>query len=339
MLLSVLPNRLFGLELKASRGVVAAKVPRVYSTLFDIKAACLGQFDQACFIAAIAKEPPTVATSKGLSNALARMDSRPVVICWDAMSAGMMNTLAAAGISYIRDEQNAFLPFLGAVISAQGLLPAPRPLSAQAQRIVLNLIAGRWDGCSAGDLTRLTGKSGASVTKYLAEIQAIAPSLIESKGTRRILRNPGFEKAKMLDAFAAYFSRPAETTIRLREAPPADVLREAGALLAGESALAHFTDLAPTSTPAVALCRESAEKLRVYLADSWQEVEWYETCAMTVEIWPYPVDAPCDVSVASTGLSCVDALNLYIGFQNSDTEDVRLLDAIDQLKEVVCRAS
>ena len=111
MLLSVLPNRLFGLELKASRGVVAAKVPRVYSTLFDIKAACLGQFDQACFIAAIAKEPPTVATSKGLSNALARMDSRPVVICWDAMSAGMMNTLAAAGISYIRDEQNAFLPY------------------------------------------------------------------------------------------------------------------------------------------------------------------------------------------------------------------------------------
>ncbi len=339
MLLSVLPNRLFGLELEVRDDAVATKIARVYSSLFDVKAARLGSSEQGRFIAAIAKEPPTIATSRGLSNALARVDNRPVVICWDAMSCGLMESLANTGISYIREEKNAFLPFLGAVISAQGLFPPPKSLSPQTQRIALNLIAGRWDGCSAGDLAKLTGKSAASVTKYLAEIQAIAPGLVETKGTRRVLRNPGFEKGKMLDAFAAYVSHPAQATIRLREALPVEALRNAGALLAGDSALSYFTDLAPASMLTVALVKEAAEKLKGQLGDFWQEVEWYETPGMAVEIWAYPVDAPCDASLASTGLSCVDPLNLYVGIKDSDTDDVRFLDAIDQLRRTACRES
>jgi hypothetical protein len=58
---------------------------------------------------------------------------------------------------------------------------------------------------------------------------------------------------------------------------------------------------------------------------------------MVVEEWSYPVDAPSEVSVTATGLRSVDPLNLYVECSKKDTDGIRYLDAIEQLKEVICR--
>ena len=58
---------------------------------------------------------------------------------------------------------------------------------------------------------------------------------------------------------------------------------------------------------------------------------------MIVEVWRYTVDAPSDISVSATGLQSFDALNLYLACLNRDNDDVRYLDAVEQLREEICR--
>ncbi len=336
MLPGGLPPRLFGLELKTWGDPITNRIPRIHLETFSVYGARLGD-DGEAFVLAVAKEPPTIARTRALCKILASLDTRHPVVGWGAMELGMMDALASEGIAYIRDEHNAYLPFLGASISSRGMLAQPKALSPQAQRIVLNLIAGRWDKCTAGDLAGLTGKSRASVTKYLAEIGAIAPGLVETRGRLRVLSNSGHTKEELLRSFGEYLSDPAESTIRLKHALSIKHVRQTGGLLASESALSFVSDLAPSPTTSVAMPKESLGDLKAAAGKSWQEAAWYEPAEMMVEVWRYTVDAPSDISVSATGLQCVDALNLYAACLNRDNDDIRYLDAVEQLREEICR--
>ncbi len=118
------------------------QIPRMYLERYSLRLARLGMSKQGRFIVAEPKEPPSVISARNLVSAVRKLDVHPVVICWDAMDLGFMRALSSEGIAYIRDERNAFLPFIGAVISDEVLGASPAaPLSPQSQRIVLNLIA------------------------------------------------------------------------------------------------------------------------------------------------------------------------------------------------------
>lgn len=337
MLVGILPERLFGLDLAIWDDPVVSKVPRIHTNIFDVRGARLGGHSEAEFIIAIAKEPPTISESLRMSRAVSQVDQRPAVICWDGMDSGMMGALSSEGVPYIRDAKNACLPFLGSVISSDEMAPKPKALSNQAQRIILNLIAGRWADCTAGELARLTGKSAASVTKYLGEIKAIAPGLVVSHGRQRILSRSGLSKEGLLDGFADFLTDPAETTIRLKSALDVELLHECGALLAGESALPYFSDLAPTRSMTVAVLKDALDGLRSAAGEAWCETAWYDSAEMTVEVWGYPVDEPSRLSLPSTGLYSVDPLNLYVSCLRREADDVRYLDAVEQLREEICR--
>ena len=115
---------------------------------------------------------------------------------------------------------------------------------------------------SAGELSGLCNKSRSSISIYLAEICAIVPDLVEKQNVRRLLRNPG-HGTELLDVFWPYLSNPITRRIRLPRRPSMDALREAGALLSGESALAFVSDLAlDDSCLAIAVTRTSLPKLQ-----------------------------------------------------------------------------
>ena len=134
MLLSCLPKRLFSLELAIDLEPVEVQIPRMYLERFSLRLAQLGASEPGRFIVAEPKEPPSVISARNLVNAVRKVDTRPVAICWDAMDIGFMHALSSEGIAYIRDERNAFLPFMGAVISDEALGASPAaPLSSQSQ--------------------------------------------------------------------------------------------------------------------------------------------------------------------------------------------------------------
>ena len=143
-----------------------------------------------------------------------------------------------------------------------GASPAA-PLSPQSQRIVLNLIAGRWVDCSAGDLARLCGKSAASVSGYLSEIAAIAPGLIARDGKKRVLSDADLSTEALLNGFEDYLRTPVLERIRLKKVIERTELRAVDALLSGVSALSYMSDLAHNdSVPTVALEKNQVDTLR-----------------------------------------------------------------------------
>lgn len=339
MLLSCLPKRLFSLELAIDLEPVEVQIPRMYLERFSLRLAQLGASEQGRFIVAEPKEPPSVISARNLVNAVRKVDTRPVAICWDAMDIGFMRALSSEGIAYIRDERNAFLPFIGAVICDEALSVSPAaPLSPQSQRIVLNLVAGRWVGCSAGDLARLCGKSAASVSGYLSEIAAIAPSLIVRDGKKRMLSDADLSTEALLNGFEDYLRTPVVEHIRLKRAIDRAKLRAVDALLSGVSALSYMSDLAhDDSAPTIALEKYQVDALKEHLSDGWLEAQWYEPAAIEIEVWSYPVDEPSDISFDTTGLQCVDPYSLYVACAKADYKDDRLLDAIEQLRRTICQ--
>lgn len=327
------------MELAIDLEPVGVQIPRMYLERFSLRLAQLGASEQGRFIVAEPKELPSVISARNIVDAVRKVDARPVAICWDAMDLGFMHALASEGIAYIRDGQNAFLPFMGAFISDEILnAPSAAPLSPQSQRVVLNYIAGRWVDCSAGDLARLCGKSAASVSNYLSEIAAIAPGLIVRDGKKRILHDTGLSTETLLDGFEDYLRSPVIERIRLKEAVDRVDLRAVDALLSGVSALSYMSDLAHDgSAPTIALEKYQLEALKERMGDRWLEAQWYESPAIEIEVWSYPVDEPSDVSFDTAGLQCVDPFSLYVACAKADYKDDRLLDAVEQLRRTICQ--
>lgn len=335
MSFTLLPESI-SIPLRTSEDSIARKLPRIHLSHFHVLGAQIGEDAKGCFVLGIAQEPPTIKDSISFAAAIRRIDERPIAIAWNGMDSRMMRELESEGIGSIKNSGTYCLPWLGIKVSSEEEPHPPQKLSPQAQRIFLNLVSGQWTGKSAGELSSLCGKSRASISTYLAEICAIAPDLVEKQGVRRLLRNPGHETEELLDTFWPYLSSPVTRRIRLARHLSIDTLRNAGALVSGESALSFVSDLAPDdSRLTIAVNRTSLPRLQEACGAEWIEATWYEPCPLEIEVWAYPIDKPSDISFLATGLSSIDLLNLYVACSRAPSDDIRYQDALSQLREKI----
>lgn len=117
-----------------------------------------------------------------------------------------------------------------------------------------------------------------------------------------------------------------------------NLLTRRGAKLAGISALPFFSDLAFDTTHLhVMVDSEELAALEGDTRATWHEASWSENAALVVETWTYPLDASSQISLASTGLACVDPHSLYAELINDRLDNVRVTDTIEQLRELICR--
>ena len=317
---------------------LAAKIPRITLEHFCLRDAWLGDEKENPFIAAIATDYPSLINSRSLVAAIGNIDPKPVVICLETIDSGLRNTYHREGISFASEDGNAYLPFLKIQQAPASTRRKPEPLSPQAQRIVLNLIAGRWDGYSASALAELTKRSRASVTKYLKEIEAICPPLLKASWRVRALGTPRYSKDELLDIFEPYLKSPIKKVIRLSHLPAIDELKPLQPKLTGMSALPFFSDLAhDASRMTIMMDQEDIATLQAQTGSTWRETAWNEEPAFVIEEWTYPLDDASDRSIAATGLACVDPFSLYAELINDEHDDPRIHDAIDQLREQLCQ--
>lgn len=294
--------------------------------------------DSQEFIVAIACARPTLLTVRSLVRAVSKVDSRHVAIYSPHLDGNMMKALSCEGVAYIRDDGNVFLPFLGVAASPVPQGRAAKPLSPHAQRIVLNVITGRWDGMSAGELAETMGLSRSTITNCLAEIEAILPSSISTEWRKRIVRNPGMSKDELLAEFESYFVSPVRGRKLLKGRGALDPLKRNGALLCGESALPYYSDLAhDMGILRLALYRKDIAAVMTETGEDWIEANWFEAPDIIVEEWSYGIDGASGASVASREFKMLDAIGLYAEMRGEGQDDVRLLDAVSQLREEACR--
>lgn len=332
-----IPKQLFSLPLTVNADPIGEKLPRHIGEAFTLTSARLGEAGQD-FLLAIARSRPTILSSRALVRSVAKVDPRRVVIFSPDIDSGMMQALASENIAYIRDAGNAYLPFLGMAVSPTPRIRRPATLSPHAQRIILNVIAGRWDGLTAGELSEAAGVSRATISKCLAEIEAIFPSMLVTEWKRRVLGNPGLSKDALLDLFEPYFASPVRGRKLLIGRSGIHVLQHFGALLSGESALPFFSDLAHgTGVIRVATHGKRMDQLKDMMGNDWKEAEWFEEPDLIIEEWAYQIDGRDSISRTSTEFDSLDALELYVEMRNERNDDVRLADAIAQLREAACR--
>lgn len=343
MLITTVPSSLFSIPLTLEVSELSQALPRVHTSRFKLLDARLGNPTQGRFILAVARERPSLGAVRALVRAAARISDLPLAVCWNGLDPSLMAALAREGIPFVRDENNVYLPFLGIALSSHSSElrdhPLPQALSPTAQRIFLNLLAGRWEGCDSSFIAYLCRKSNASVSHYLSEIAAVAPSLVRREGRRRVLRNPGFSKAELLDAFEPYLVSPIKKR-HFFAAPFSDnTLLGSGARVSGISALERLTDLAEDpSRHVVAISADDYASTvgTVVEKRGIVEVPWYEDWFMEVDEWYYPPS----VSPGSLGpkqLPTADPYLLYAEVYTAGYEDVRLADAVSQLREQICQ--
>ena len=331
------PERLFGMRVREFDDPAEEMLPRFLSEQFDVKLMELDSFQAVRFHALVARERPGLRTLRSAISALGRIDDLPCLLFWPWLSFGQKESLAREGISYVQDARNAYIPFIGAVASSAREYAEPSTLSLPAQRIFLNYLAGRWVNCSAGDLAELVGKSRSSVTKYLAEITAIRPGLVAEEGKSRFLRPLKEPREALLDAFEPYLASPVVKVHRLKEAIPASVLAEAGAKVAGLSELSMLSNLSrDESVLEVAVDSDGLCRLKGLFGGELPYADWFEDAATVVHEWGYPLDG----SLPASGAFGIDGLppeHLYVSLVNAGYDDVRVTDAIEQLRRAICR--
>ena len=330
---------LFGLEAHAlGDSKIADELPLAYRDKYAFSDVRLGGEPPVDFILARAKIRPTVTGAAKLREAVAKVSENPVVIGLDGVDLKTRNALVRAGMPFISGDGNAYLPFVGLMAVPPKPARDPSRLSPQAQRIFLGLLSGSWEGLSAGELARECDRSNASVTKYLSELEAVMPTILLTEGKRRTLRNPGVGKDELLERFEPYLTSPVTKVHRLDWCPELGVLAGHGALLSGETALSFYSDLAlDLSRVTVMMDAEKMEALRTELGQRWRVSEWRDEAPLAIEEWTYPCDRASYKSEASTGMGCVDPCSLYLEMSKGDAQgDIRLEDAIEQLREAVC---
>ena len=333
-----IPQALFGMSLEVTKDTAATKLPRVITDDFEIRLMQFGVQKQVCCHALFPKNKPGMKSIRAAIKAFGRIDNLPVALIWQGLSYAQKDSLSREGISYVQDERNAFLPFLGAVCSSLDTVAPPTVLLPQTQRLLLNYLSGRWIDCNAGDVAKLAGKSRASVTKYFSELTAICPGIVLKEGKSSYLRRSLRSKEELLDLFEPYLLNPIAKIHCFVGNVNRDILHDCGARLAGTSELAALTDLAENnSVLEVAMDTPALLKFQDRHDVSLVEAGWNDEASLVIYEWTYPIDGFRDELIPVYGLSGLDVENLYVMMKMSDYHEVRVLDAIDQVRELVCQ--
>ena len=339
-MLDYMPEELLALYVDPVGDAEVPPLPRMYTRELETGTFALnGIASNVRFVAVGSRARPDLKMLKGAIDSLRSVCNLPVVAVSPSLDYWQKEWLASRQIPFVQDERNAYLPFAGLVVQEASRGRRPSPLSPQAQRVVVNLIEGGWDDVSAGELSKRVGKSRSSVSKYLAEIEAICPEVVRRAGRSTKLCSSGMGKAALLDRFEPYLRSPVSRRFRISYGVGPDELRGVGARLSGLSALGRMSDLSVAEAyPTVAIPQEGLAGMMASLGDAGVELPWWDEEGTEVEAWGYWDDFPIDLRAHSIGgLGSVGALSLYLSLKGRYEGDVRVADAVDQLREEICR--
>ncbi len=231
-MLDYMPEQLLALNVDPVGDAEVPPLPRMYTRELEAGAFVLnGIASNVRFVAVGSRARPDLKMLKGAIDSLRLACDLPVVAVSPSLDYWQKEWLASRQIPFVQDERNAYLPFAGLVVQEASRGRRPSPLSPQAQRVVVNLIEGGWDDVSAGELSKRVGKSRSSVSKYLAEIEAICPEVVRRAGRSTKLCSSGMGKAALLDRFEPYLRSPASRRFRISYGVGLDELRGVGARL------------------------------------------------------------------------------------------------------------
>jgi DNA-binding MarR family transcriptional regulator len=230
-------------------------------------------------------------------------------------------------VPFIVPGNQLYIPMLGLDLREhfkQSKKPEKQWLSAAAQVLVLRELLGRApQAMPAKELADLLGYSPMTLTRAINELVERDVATAEMIGREKRLEFT-HHKQELWQLAKPYLRSPVKKQVWVVEHSANDLIKDAEAKFAGESALAEFTMIADPSNKILAV--NASEWPGIKKLINIEECEVKDVDCMQIQLWRY---SPASI----TNSTLVDPLSLWLSLNN--TNDERIEISRDELLEKI----
>lgn len=315
-----MPERIFNMKVHVMGEADLRGYPIVYTSAYRCLDASIG--DVPCIVIEPNDGVKPLQVSK-MADRIEKGEGKPCLLFSPRITAYQRRSLSERGVAWLSAEDTFHIPFLAASCRpSRSRVDDGQTFSLGAQQIAVHIIDGSWGGLTSTQIAGIMGKSLSSVSGYLAELHAIEPDIVGSKGRTRFVISPhgALEKRGLLDRLEPHLSSPVRKRIFLEPGPEGLQLFRT-LPLSGISGLSKRTMLAdePWETRAIA----SSDKAGLdRLLSCSEQISRNDSPAALLEVWSYKPSED-------------DVISLYLNVKElaESENDERLDMAVEDLKE------
>ena len=317
------PSKIFGMPVTVEGKVRLKGYPNAYISAYSCSNASIGKTPCLIFEPKSAVKPLQV---EKMFQAVSTGEEKPCILVTPLLTAYQRSSLSERGIAWLKSERTFHIPFLAA--SCDEPRDDRRPsstFSAGAQLVALRAIDGSWDRMTSTEVAKRMGKSLSSVSAYFAQVAAVEPSLIASKGRTRYIVSPvsATEKRAAFERLEARMSSPVKRRelIVCNEDTKATLSKLP---VSGVSALSKHTMIAPDAWSTKATAARDKKTLAAVSNLPRLDSRDEGVPDAELEIWAYKPEES-------------DLLSLYLDTKAlaAEEDDERLAQAAQDLKEKI----
>lgn len=282
----------------------AVNLPYMITDRYHFKIALLDK--KKVLFAYVNGETEPVSTIKKHFALISKSASLPIVLILNKCNARQRNALISAGIPFIVENKQIFLPFMGMLLQEKydAGLNAETALMPSAQVLLFFYIYNKNKELLMNDAVESLGFSAMTITRAVKQLEANHLITTYKKGVSKIITSDYVGK-DLYDKALAYLRSPIQKKGYVEKA---DIPK--GLCKAGYYALSEYSML---NTPK--LLSYATEKLKNYsikIETQLSDVE-FQQC---IEIWSYD-----PLILAKDG--CVDILSLHQSLKDDADERVQ----------------
>lgn len=227
----------------------------------------------------------------------------PVVFALESVASYNISRLTHAKVNFIVPGKLIFIPSLLIVLSElkNSTKTMPKKMPPVAQMLVLYHIETRTiDGLNTSQIAELTGLAYPTINVALRWLKL--NNIIALVGSKQKHVQIALSKIELWNKSLPLMSSPIERIIFTDTKP-------AGSLMAGETAMGHYTMLAEPATPIIAIDKTVAKENAAIMNKQYGDIK--------VEVWKY---SPALLSDDGW----IDRLSLYLCMKDSEDERIQL---------------
>lgn len=278
------------------------------------------------FIVAKPHEHFSVKTLQKHMDKLQSAASLPVVFAYDDATKYRSERLVEAGIPFIVDGHQIYLPFLGVALKQrhdEGLVHrvAKNEVSIQTQRFILKVLYDGWTDINVTDASKRLGVSKITLTRVFDELEALNSDWVTANNRLRMFHLDTDKETFWHEVFPHLFN-PVVREYRLAAIPTCEHLT-----LSGMSAISHHSMLADNPWPTYAITKAQERELELKDGQGLTEWEEWNEPACIVQVMRYALD--------SIGEATIDPLSAILSLHEKDREDPRVTSEVEDIMERV----
>ena len=278
------------------------KLPLAIASCYSL---CNVEFMETILTIAIPTEQESISPMQLAKHQAKMMEifRHPVVFALESVESYKLSRLTHAKVNFIVPGKLIFIPSLLIVLrelkNIAKVMPEKMPPVAQ-MLVLYHLEKGSIDGLNTSEIANLTRLAYPTINVALRWLES--NDIISLVGSKLKLVQIVMSKIELWDKSLPLMSSPIERILFADTKPT-------GGLMAGETAMEHYTMLAEPATPVVAIDKATAKENAAMMNKEYGDIR--------VEVWKY---APTLLSEDGWA----DRLSLYLCLKDSEDERIQI---------------